>query len=206
MMVLRRLLNDRRAESAAEFALVLPLTLVLLFGIIDGCRFMWEVNRAEKATQMGARMAAVINPVAGGLATADFTGQSCNGTVLKAGDPLTNCANILPQITCTDSSCTCSNCPGGLPGTYNSTAFTSLVSRMADMKPDIKAANVEVVYSGSGLGYAGDPTGADISPLVTVRLKSLKFTPVTSFMLTTINMPDFSTTLTAEDLVGTASD
>ncbi len=200
MTALRRLLSDQRANSAAEFALVLPLTLILLFGIIDGCRFMWEANRAEKATQMGARMAAVTNPVAGGLNSTDFTGVSG----LKVGDPIP--AATVPAITCTDLSCTCGGCPGGLPGTYNSAAFTALVSRMADMKPDIKAANVEVVYSGSGLGYAGDPTGADVSPLVTVRLKSLQFTPVTSFMLATISMPSFSTTLTAEDLVGTASD
>ena len=127
------------------------------------------------------------NPVAGGLNSTDFTGVSG----LKVGDPIP--AATVPAITCTDSSCTCSGCPGGLPGTYNSAAFTALVSRMADMKPDIKAANVEVVYSGSGLGYAGDPTGADVSPLVTVRLKSLQFTPVTSFMLATISMPSFST-------------
>lgn len=200
MTLLRRLLRDQRANSAAEFALVLPLMLIMLFGIIDGCRFMWEVNRAEKATQMGARMAAVINPVAGGLNSTDFTGVGG----LKVGDSIP--ASAVPAITCNNSTCTCSGCPGGLPGTYDSAAFTALVARMAAMKPDITAANVEVVYTGSGLGYAGDPTGADVSPLVTVRLKDLQFSPVTALMLTNISLPSFSTTLTAEDLVGTASD
>ena len=53
------LLRDRSAASAAEFALVLPLLLLFLFGIIDAGRFMWEYNRAEKATQVGARVAVV---------------------------------------------------------------------------------------------------------------------------------------------------
>ena len=55
--MIRRLLLDRTASSAAEFAMVLPLLILFLFGIIDGGRYMWEVNKAEKATQAGARVA-----------------------------------------------------------------------------------------------------------------------------------------------------
>ena len=59
MKLLARLLRCNQAASSAEFALVLPLLLVLLFGVIDAGRFMWEYNRAEKATQMGVRYAVV---------------------------------------------------------------------------------------------------------------------------------------------------
>ena len=44
MMILDRLFRDRAAASAAEFALVLPLLMVFLFGIIDAGRFMWDYN------------------------------------------------------------------------------------------------------------------------------------------------------------------
>lgn len=199
MMLLKRLILNDRAAMAAEFAFVLPLMLILIFGVIDGGRFIWEYNRAEKATQMGARMAAVIDPVAGGISTTDFTGVGG----LVAGDPIPSSA--MPDITCDDSHCACSGCPAGLPGTYNATAFTDVVNRMKDYFPAIAGTNVEVIYRGSGLGYAGDPTGPDISPIVTVRLKSLQFTPITSFMLTTISMPSFNTSLTAEDMVGNKS-
>jgi hypothetical protein len=45
--------------------------------------------------------------------------------------------------------------------------------------------------------------------LVTVKIGApatpLPFTPITSFLLTTMNMPSFTTTLTAEDLSGADS-
>ena len=74
-MIVALLIRDRRGASAAEFALVLPLLILLLFGIIDAGRFMWEINRAEKATQVGARMAVVTDPVSRGLVNHSYVGQ-----------------------------------------------------------------------------------------------------------------------------------
>ena len=48
----------------AEFALVLPVALLFLLGIVDAGRYLYEVNQLEKATQMGARFAVVTDPVA----------------------------------------------------------------------------------------------------------------------------------------------
>lgn len=192
-----RLGRDRSGASAAEFALVLPLLILFLFGIVDAGRFAWEYNRAEKATQMGARMAVVTDPVAGGIMTKDFTGVSG----LTAGDIIP--AAAMPDITCNNSTCSCSGCPTGLPGTYNATAFTNLVTRMNQIDPRIAAANVQVIYRGSGLGYAGDPNGMDVVPIVTVQLRNIPFQPLTSLMLARVTMPDFHASLTAEDSVGT---
>ena len=77
--------------------------------------------------------------------------------------------------------------------------FDRIVARMQTMKPDITAANVRIDYSGSGLGFAGDPNGMEIAPLVTVRLTGMQFVPLTGFMFATLNMPGFSTTMPAED-------
>ena len=137
------LLRCERAASAAEFALVLPLLLILLFGIIDVGRFMWEMNRAEKATQMGARFAVVTTPVSPGLIEADFAGGG-----IDPGDLIP--AESLGALTCTSTACTCS---GTCPVTdlaVDSDAFNALVARMQVFKPDIDAADVQVTYRGSG--------------------------------------------------------
>ena len=71
------------------------------------------------------------------------------------------------------------------------------------MYPAIKDANVIVSYKNVGLGFAGNPDGPDVSPLVTVKLTGLTFHPITCFVLPcSMTMPDFSAALTAEDLNG----
>lgn len=203
MSRIRILIADRRASGAAEFALVLPLLLLLLFGIIDGGRFAWEYNRAEKATQVGARMAVVTDVVSTGLRDNTYVGMNFGGTVLKDGDNIPVAA--LGTITCNSTTCSCTGACSGITTGRNATAFTNLVNRMKQIKPDIGEANVRVVYRGSGLGYAGDPNGMEMSPLVTVELTALEFRPISSLLFATIPMPSFATTLTAEDSVGSAS-
>jgi len=200
MTRLRALLRDTRGGPAAEFALVLPLILLFLFGIIDVGRYVWEVNRAEKATQTGARWAAVTDMIPSGLATFSF---ATTGTLVPAGTPVP--ASLFPKVTCTSASCICaSSCAFG-PG-YSGTAFTNLVTRMDDIKADIKAANVIVEYSHSGLGFAGDPNGSDVAPLITVRLQNMKFVPLTLILFNgSIDLPDFSYSLTMEDGSGDTS-
>ena len=197
------LLADRRAAGAAEFALVLPLLLILLFGIIDGGRFAWEYNRAEKATQMGARMAVVTNVISTDLKDNTYVGLTFGGQTLKGGDTIP--VEALGTITCTSTACSCTGACSGIGAGRDALAFTTLVNRMKQIKPDITEANVRVLYRGSGLGFAGDTNGMEMSPLVTVELDGLQFRPITSLMLATITMPSFTTTLTAEDSVGSVS-
>jgi len=196
--MMRRLLLDRSAASAAEFALVLPLLLLLLFGIIDGGRWMWAYNQAEKATQMGARFAVVAYPVTDGI-NASYIGV--NG--LTQGDLIP--ASAFGKITCDNTGCTCATTPCPSLGTYSQANFQHIVDRMKLFAPGIGYSNVKVEYSSSGLGYAGNPNGADLSPLVTIELSGLQFTPITALMLATLNMPSFTTTLSAEDLTGNQS-
>lgn len=206
----RSILSECGGATAAEFALVLPLLLLLLFGIVDGGRFLWDFNRAEKATQVGARVAVVTDSVPSGLVSEDFVGQTVDGVTLTQGDAIP--AAALGDIKCTRDSCSCETdpCPGTL-GTINSDVFDNvLLRRMQSIYPFIEACNVELHYGGSGLGFAGDPNGMEIAPLVTVKLVhsgtcALKFTPVTSLLFLSFDMPEFSTTLPAEDASGSQS-
>ena len=201
--MIRRLLRDATGASAAEFALVLPLLILLLFGIIDGGRWLWTYNRAAKATQMGVRFAVVAYPVPPGV------GDSYLGVGgLTQGDVIP--ASAFGKITCTNSGCSCTTTPCPTIGTVTAANFTNIVNRMRRFMPEITAANVAVEYSSSGLGYTGNPNGPDLQPMVTVRLggtgvTALQFRPIVSLMLGTVNMPRFTSTLTAEDLTGSQS-
>jgi len=205
--MIRRLLRNRHGASAAEFAMVLPLLLLFIFGIIDAGRFLWAFNRAEKATQVGARVAVVTDVIPGGLVTADYV----NVSGLTQGDVIP--ASAFGKLSCSRTACDpcVGTCPD--PGTINSAAFDKIATRMRQIKPDINDANIKIEYRGSGLGYAGDPNGMDISPIVTVRLvttpaqTALKFKPLTTMFLGGISftMPEFAASLTAEDASGTQS-
>jgi hypothetical protein len=198
------LIRDTRGASAAEFALVVPLLLLLLFAVIDGGRFMWEYNRAEKATQMGARFAVVTDMVPAGLASHSFSIDDAipQGSVVPTAD--------FDSITCDDTDCPPADCVGSvcasIDGTYDAAAFDNIVTRMSYMYPQILPANVTVTYKNVGLGYAGDPNGPDVAPLVTVRLRGLSFHPITCLVFAcSIDMPDFRAALTLEDASGSQS-
>ncbi len=186
--------------------MVLPLLLIMMFGTVDVGRFMWELNQAEKATQLGARFAVVTTPVSNGIVTADYADAS-----LDSGDLIP--ADRLGALKCTSAGCTCvSTCPEVTDLSVNSAAFNAIVARMHAFKPDVAAANVEVTYRGSGFGFADDTAGGgggsdtmEISPLVTVSLKDLEFEPLTCFILCNIGLPAFATTLPAEDASGAVS-
>lgn len=197
-MTLIALFRDKRAASAAEFALVLPLLLVFLFGIIDGGRYMWEHNRAEKATQMGARYAVATDLVPAGLAGYSFSIN--DGIPQGSAVPTAN----FDVATCNDSTCSCTG--GAVCGSisHDPTAFGNIVDWMNNFYPQIAASNVTIEYRNVGLGFAGDPSGSDVSPMVTVRLTGMQFQPITTFFLggVTVGMPDFRASLTAEDLQG----
>lgn len=195
-----RLLHNERAAAGAEFALVLPLLILFIFGLIDAGRFIWEYNRAEKATQMGARYAVVTEMVPSGLELYSF---ALSDSIL-AGNPVPT-ANF-SSATCTISSCTCTG--GGICGSigHDSVAFGQIVDRMQAMYPPIADSNVIVEYRNVGLGYAGDPNGPDVAPMVTVRLTGLTFQPLTTmFFGTGVSMPDFRAALTLEDGSGSVS-
>lgn len=189
--LLKRYGRENAAASAAEFALVLPVMLLFLIGIIDVGYYIWQVNRAEKAVQIGARWAVATDMVPATLRDYSFavSGGIPQGTVVPAGS--------FPTVTCTSSSCTAWG--------HNQAAFDSILTRMQEIKSGIAADNLTVEYEWSGLGYAGDPNGPDVAPIVTVRLTGMTHTPVTSLIFGTLNLPTFAYSLTAEDSAGSFS-
>lgn len=67
--MIARFLHDERGSPSAEFALMLPMLVILLFGGFEAGNFMWTQHKLITAVREGARYAAR-------LPIDDF----CNGT------------------------------------------------------------------------------------------------------------------------------
>lgn len=213
-----RLMKSEAGATAAEFALILPAALLLFFGIIDTGRYMWDVNRIEKAAQIGARVAVTTDTIEGGLDDADFSG-ACGG--LNVGDRI-ECADAMSPVTCTSEAC---DSPGGCspfacePENFRPEAFNRILTSVQQQAPFVGPENLRVTYSAAGIGYYGDPacfgdrdkdgiclTGElpDIAPLTTITILSPPFRPsLAPFAF--LRLPTRSYSLTLEDGRGTVS-
>ena len=80
-----------------------------------------------------------------------------------------------------------------------------MVDRVRLFFPEAKAENVLVQYDNVGLGFAGDPNGPDVSPVITVRLVNVQFRPLVLLAFKAVTLPDYASSITAEDMAGTVS-
>ncbi len=207
MIRLRHFQRDERGATAAEFAMILPVALLFLLGTFDMGRYLWEMNKMEKAVQAGTRYAVSTAVVPSGLNAETYVGFACPGGILAAGDII--CKEALGSIACTKGgnavTCSCTgNCPADLAN-VDPTAFDNIVNRMRVMNAAIGSGNVTIRYSGSGLGFAGDPNEDDegdklseISPVVTVEVASVRFRSM-SLLGAGITLPSFRYSQTLED-------
>ncbi len=197
-MFWRRLARDQRGISATEFVIVGGVFFMLIFGMVDFSRAMWEWNAAAKATHWGVRYAIVNDMVAirfvnfkGGLEGIDAGASIPVGPVTaKFGTD---------TFVCTNTGC---NGNGNTSTDFDDIAFGLIVARMQAIYDGIQPENVIVEYRHIGLGFSGDPLGPDLHPLVTVRLTGMTFVFVTPGLsgILDIDLPDFAATMTGEDL------
>jgi hypothetical protein len=204
-----RLWLNQSGAVFAEFAIMLPMIVLVVFGSIDFLYAFYQWNAAAKAVQIGARIAAVSDPVATGLnqlSSQALLGGARPGTVMPAF-----------TVTCRAGSCGCTGvCTGLLENSFNEAAMRRIIfgrgrsacgqagpaytAGMCDVLPSITPDHVVVVYKQSGLGYAGRPGG----PLPTIELSlenmQFQFFFLNSLLGAHITMPAVRATITAEDL------
>jgi TadE-like protein len=173
-----------------EFTVVMMVLFLLTAGIIDFGHLLFQWNSAEKATQVGARAAAISDPVATELATFD-----CKNSSISLGTPCRNGGNSFGTIVC-------SGATGACDGSYSfsNAAFNLIIAPMQQMFPRLQPQNVVVEYIDVGLGFAGRQGPV---PEIRVSLTGMNFSYAFLGGLLgnwTIAMPDFRATLVGEDL------
>ena len=73
-----RLRSDESGGPLVEFAIVFPLILALVMGIVDMSMLLWHWTSTVKATQIGVRDA-VVRPIMDARAVVSWTGEPAPG-------------------------------------------------------------------------------------------------------------------------------
>jgi hypothetical protein len=205
------LIRDQTGTTTIEFSIVMVMFFLLTFGLVEFGYLLFQWNSAAKAAQLGARMAAVSDPVWTGL-----PGLTDSGT---PGGPWTTAYDV----TChgTNATGSAGEC-GGSSAEYAATAMQSLVfgrgggttcgtigtdgdPGMCDVFERITPENVNITYQNTGLGFASRPGGP--VPTITLTLTGLTYQFVALGGLLgfeDVTMPDFKVTMTGEDLSAAA--
>lgn len=185
---IKRVRKCDEGAAVIEFALIAPLLFMLTFGIAEFSLIFWQWNAAEKATHLGARLAATRGPIMVGV-------PDCGvATTLRAG---TNCRDVAGADAWTVV------CDGLAPGgSCDAAEMAGVVVEMQSIFPRIQLENVLFEFSGVGLGFVG--RGSPV-PAISVSLQGLTYEYVALSAFTgvsSINLPPFKATLVGEDLQG----
>lgn len=220
-MAIRHFWHDEAGGPLVEATVLIPILFVFLLGSVDFLYAFYQWTAATKAMQVGARLAAVSDPVATGMTgTTNIAKSAVDGATVFTGDPMPDF-----QVTCNDGgsgacSCTRGTCTG--MGTYSTTAMDTILfgrgssactdatsyytAGMCDIFPRITAANVRIVYDQTGLGFAGRVAGPVPTVVVSLQNLNFQFFFLNGLMgFANLAMPPFTTTVTGESLSSAAA-
>jgi hypothetical protein len=213
-----RLIRDEDGGPLVEVAIIFPILITFLFGGVDFMNALYQWNAAAKAVEIGARIAAVSDPVASGL---NSIPENVLSSTVAPGSPMPSFT-----VACDGGAAACA-CAGGEcdgMGAYSAEAMGLVVygragksacstpaseyfAGMCNIYPPVAPQNVTIVYTQTGLGYAGRSLGP--VPTITVSLNapsSKTKLPFKFFFLpfASIDIPQVTTTITGEALSASA--
>jgi hypothetical protein len=218
--LIARLARDEDGGPLVEVAIILPILILFLFGGVDFMNALYQWNAAAKAVQIGARIAAVSDPIASGLTSIADNALSSG---VASGSPMPDftveCDGGVSACSCTSGAC------DGM-GAYSAEAMGLIVygragnsdctapaseyfAGMCNLHGSIAPQYVTVIYKQTGLGYAGRSLGP--VPTITVSLNAASSKtklPFKFFFLpfAALNIPQVTTTITGEALSASAAD
>ncbi len=155
-----KITSNTRGAALIEAALILPVLLVIVLAMADLAFFLWQLNSAQKAVQLGARRAIVSEPVAIG------PGLTARESIfywkgLPLGErcaPPHNGQSICPvfSVSCRmNNGCLCMN--GSCDFALAELRLAAIVDVMRSALPQLKLEQVEISYATNYLGYVGRP-------------------------------------------------
>jgi len=189
--ILNAISRNESGATLAEFALVLPVFLLLIFGAIEGGMLMWQFQQGEIAAKRAVRIA-----VTRQLMTANAMGD-CGPSTPTTTPAGTLCA----QIPDTSVWATCKG--NGSGGSVCGPGVARVALEISRFYPAVKPENINIQLSGGNLGFMGlgHPT-----PIVSVSFTSVnyQFAVIGAFpglnQLANFAMPKMTASAPAEDV------
>jgi len=198
----RQMIGDEQGGTLVEFAVVLPIFLLMFFGLIDFCRIGFSYVMAGKAADRAVRMAVVLPPACDGLPQTNGRGLLEGGEEqYKFGASCSIDSNL-----CANAATVSCSAAGS-----NATAVEIWSEIQSIMPSNATAANLLFTYEFTpAMGFLGGP----YTPIVTVEIQNLDFQFVTplgalatlggasgqSSLGTNFSFPSMSASLPAEAL------
>lgn len=209
---LRRFRDEEDGLSLVEGLITIPVSILLIAAMVEFSFAVWQWNQTVKAIQLGARLAAVSDP----LATDYFTVLEDYGNGPLEGDPIpvgTDGAGN-PDFSTTSKFVTCGAAAGltacdpveldrlvfGSDGVCNPN-FGTTKPGVCDFNPLIEPENLQISYHRNWLGYVGRPMGPVST--ITLEVRDLTFQlPFLGAMLgvNSVQIPAHPVTVTSEDM------
>lgn len=210
--------RDTRGASLVEGLIAFPIIFFSITTLVEGGLALYQYNQVAKATAVGARLAAVSDPV-----IADLVGNRLSDDPTEIeNDPDDDNDNIplspgdpypldIEPIECgagLAAECDEDKLRRLVEGTYDTATLAERgcgaeagTLGMCDIAPRIRAENVRVSYIFSGLGYIGRPYNPVVTVKVEVRNVNFEFFLLAKlFGFDTLEIPTQSVTVTSEDL------
>lgn len=169
-----------RNESGAaliEAALVLPVLLVLIFGMADLSLFLWQQNAAQKAVQLGVRQAVVSQSAAvgPGLTPTEslnyWDGLPLGHSCAPARDRGSACP-VFAVMCSVREQCACPGF-GRCNFSFAEVNLAPIHQAMRATLPQLRPDQIEIAYATNYLGYVGRPVPVPVN--VTVSLVGLRY-------------------------------
>lgn len=160
-----RFARDEDGATLVELAIVLPVYLLLFFGLIDFCRIGFSYVMAGKATERAVRLAVVRPPLCPDVPTVNLRGTNASGDI-----PFGAACNLDQNVCQTVAMQSCSF------DSQNAVAGAIWTEVQPLMPTNATPQNLLIRYEHSpDMGFLGGP----YTPVVTVEIQNLNFEFVT---------------------------
>ncbi len=179
---LNRFVRDAGGAFQIEFAITMPVLILLSLGLLEFSLVSFEFQKASEATRRAVRFVILGNDIP----------NTANLLDVDSAVVIT-CTSTGGEVSC-DNASPAGTASGGTYPTANEN-FQAMFDQMVAIKTDLTEEHVIITYESTKVGDVDNAGG--VIPLVTVTITGLEHTFVTGNVLgfSTMEFPDFKTSI-----------